>query len=271
MLLTATLSGCYVEVGHENGNGTYTDVHFARGITQFSTQLLVDTSITPIMVAGESAAMVINPEAYTTPRTRSQTRASVVETSYSYLFDNWDCTFGGYTKVSAEKNTTTYSDGFVFVDIELNSKAQDCNVLQNNVRHQLNSNFNYDVTGYYDDVAKRLSSVNAALQGWLEIEYAGKEFRHTNIDLAVGNVSSSELTIAGGSRIKVDNSIYTGSARLVTANNVYIYVGSNHPHDGTVRLSDGSEWVSLAFEASGVWRNDSNGYSYYASWSELGY
>lgn len=266
-----TLTGCYVEVSHEHEAPFDTEVHYDTDIRDFDTQFLVDAAIVPLALSAESAYMVMDPDAYTTPRARNLNRALIIETTYSYLFDDWDCEYGGFTQNEAEASTTSYDDGYTFVDLTLNAKAFDCEVRSNGQLHRVNSDIDYDVTGWYDDWENELSSIDARTTGNAQIQFNGQSIEHSNISMRTNARSATEITLSGDTNVRLDDGWDVEFATLSTRSSVQFYIGATHPHSGEVRLNDGGVTVTLTFEQTGVWREDSNGYGTFWTWSELGF
>lgn len=269
-LTAATLTGCYVEVSHEHEADFDTEVHYSSDLTDFATPLLVDAALIPFSLSAETPNMVIDPDAYTSPR-QAMSKAVITETTYSYLFDDWDCEYGGFTQTNAEAETTSYSDGYTFVELAMNAQAFDCEVRSRGSLHQVNSDVDYDVTGWYDDWQRQVSSLDASLTGNVSIEFNGQLIEHNQISVNTIAISSYDFSMYGSSRVKIDDGFDYEQASLTTLNNVHFYLGDAHPHQGRVKLSDGLDWVILTFEENGLWREDDDGYETYWRWSELGF
>lgn len=186
MCTSLILSGCYVEVSHELEANDDTDSHYSAELDDYSTRFLVDATLIPIALATESGAMVIDPDSYTTPRSRHLTRAAVIETTYAYLFDDWTCDNGGYTETEAEANTTRYDDGYTHVDIWLDAAAHNCETVSLGVSHRINSALSYDVSGWHDDWEARISSLEADLSGWVNVSYDGRYIAYRQLSMQAG-------------------------------------------------------------------------------------
>jgi hypothetical protein len=266
-----TLTGCYVEVSHEHEAYVDTEVTYANNITDYSTKFLVDAALIPFVLTAESPYMVINPDSYTTPRTRNLSRALITETTYAYLFDNWDCDYGGYTQTEAEANTTSYDDGYTFVELFMSANANDCEVVSQGSFHLVNSNVNYDVSGWYDDWEHEVSSMEAELTGSVQIDYNGKFISHSGMNFEGSALSASDFTYDGSSTVVLDDGVDIQQVTMTTRNDVHIYLGMDHPHAGKIRFKQFDYDVTLEFDSQGVTRTDSNSYSRYRTWSELGF
>lgn len=269
LIAAAALTGCYVEVSHELEADYDTDSHYSTELADFSTDFLVDAALIPLALSAESAAMVADPDAYTTPRSRLASRAVIIETTYAYLFDDWDCDYGGYTESEAEASTTSYDDGYTFVDLELNAEAFDCRVYTQGAYHTVNSDLGYDVTGWYDDWENEIDSLNGKVDGWVSVDYDGQYIAHRNLSFSSYAVSGNDIVSEGQSRVELDNGRQTLFADFRTTTDPHLYRSAEKPHYGSVKFSTGSGWVRLSFESSGVWREDSDGYDRFYSWNEL--
>lgn len=267
MFAVASLSSCYVEVVQDDFY-TYSDYH---NVTDFSTRFLVDAALIPLALAAESPRMVIDPDAYTTPRARDLGRAAVIETTYAYLFEDVDCDYGGFTQSEAEADTTSFDDGFTTVELTLNAEAFNCEVESGNRRYTINSDIRYVVNGEYDDWENEISDVDARMTGQAQLEYRDEVISHANISASVFDYSATDFGIQATSRLLLDDGLYIESTDFNTRASVHWYLNDNHPHDGSVRIKDGNDWVSLSFERNGLYREDSSGYRTYWSWSQLGY
>jgi len=127
------------------------------------------------------------------------------------------------------------------------------------------------VTGWYDDWGSKLSSIDGDLTGEVEITFDDYVIRHTSLDLTTNNITSTDFSIEGTSRVYLDDDFDRATANLTTRSTVHWTLGHSHPHQGQIRIKDGSDWVNLTFETSGLWREDSNGGEHFWSWSELGF
>jgi hypothetical protein len=271
MCTAFALTGCYVEVVQEHEAYNDTEVHYTSDVTDFSTQYLVDAALIPLALAAESPYMVINPDAYTSPRVRALTRASVIETTYAYLFDDVDCDYGGFTQTEAEADTTSYDDGYTYVELQMNAKAYDCEVRSRGYLHTVNSDIDYDVTGWYDDWQSQVSSIDAALTGSVQIDYAGYHISHSNLSISVSALTATDFSLRGSSTLLLDDGHDIEQVQYSIPSNVHMTLGDTHPHQGRVRLYDSGDWVELTFETNGLWRSDSDGGNTYYYWSELGF
>ncbi len=269
--LPVALSGCYVEVSQPHVAYTDTEVNYYYDITDMYTKLLVDAALVPIALGMKSPNMIIDPDAYTEPRTRDLSRALVVETSYTYLFENRNCSNGGYTQIDAQADTAAYNDGFKYVDIQLSSDSYNCTVLNQGVYHTINSRLNYDVYGWYDQWKHKISSVDGRLEGDVRVEYSNQLIDHVNIVLDINNLSSTDFLIQASSSLALDSGLDYEVANYSTSKLVHWIQNSSHPHQGKIMLRDGYDWVTLTFESGGLWREDSAYHRSYWTWSELGY
>jgi hypothetical protein len=129
----------------------------------------------------------------------------------------------------------------------------------------------YDVTGWYDDWQRRISSIDASLTGDVSVEFNGQLIEHNQMSVQTIALSSVDFSMYGSSRVKIDDGFDFEQASLTTLNNVHFYLGDAHPHQGKVKISDGLDWVTLTFEENGLWREDDDGYETYWRWSELGF
>jgi hypothetical protein len=266
-----TLTGCYVEVSHEQEAYGDTDVHYSSDIADFNTQILVDAALIPFALTMEAPSMLIDPDSYTTPKARSASRALITETTYAYLFDDSDCDYGGYTQTETEAETTSYDDGYTFVELDMRAQAYDCSVRNKGVIHTINSDIDYDVSGWYDDWEKKISSIDGELEGDVQVYFNGQAISHTNINARISALSSSDYSLKANSRVLIDDGYDIEQAQLSTKHNVHFYIGASHPHQGKIRIADSYDWVELSFENDGLWRQDSAGRNTYWSWSELGF
>ncbi len=271
IVVSATaLTGCYVEVSHDYPD--YYDKEVTQdNVTDFSTQLLVDAALIPYSLAAESPYMVINPDSYTSPRARLLSRALITETTYAYLFDNTECDYGGSTQTEAEADTTSYDDGYTFVDFTMNAQAYNCEINHHNQFHLVNSDINYDVTGWYDDWENEISSIDSSLTGSVNIEFNGKYISHTNVHVDTVALSAQDFSMDGSSSVLLDDGYFIKQVQLTTRSDVHYDLGAAHPHAGNVRFKHSTYWVELKFEPNGVWRTSSNGQERYRSWQELGF
>ena len=268
-----TLTGCYVDVSHQHeDNYDYNDKEVTPyNVTDYATQFLVDAALIPFSLAAESPYMVIDPDAYTTPRARSLSRALITNTTYTYLFDDADCTFGGYTQTEAVADTTSYNDGYTVVEFTMNAQAYNCEVKNRGQFHLVNSDVDYDIVGWYDDWEDKISSIDAALTGNVSIEYNGNFISHSNIDINTQALTSRDFVMDGTSTLLLDDGYYIKQVQLTTRSDVHFNLGAGHPHAGSIRLKHATYWVDLKFEANGLWRTSSNGQERYRTWQELGF
>ncbi|MFQ3229820.1 hypothetical protein [Reinekea sp.] len=265
-----SLMGCYVDVyGEYEPDRYYPPVHHSD-ITDLSTQLIVDAALLPLALAAEAPYQVIDPDSYTSPRSIALTRAHVTETTYAYLFDNVDCAEGGYTQVEAEADTTSYSDGFTYVDIQTAAQAHQCQVWRDRDMATINSNLSYDSVGWYDDIDNKLTSLDSEFKGDFNLSWKNKAIRHQNIKASTVALNFKDFTIDLSSATRLNDGSTSEQSSLVTTRKVHWYLGAKHPHLGEMKFIQGLDWVKLTFEANGVWRQNSQGYANYWSWSELG-
>lgn len=267
MFAVASLSSCYVEVVQDDFYA-HSDYH---DVTDFNTRFLVDAALIPLALAAESPHMVIDPDAYTTPHARELSRAAVIETTYAYLFEDLDCDYGGFTQSEAEANTTSFDDGFTSVELTLNADAFNCEVESGNRIYTINSDIRYNVDGEYDDWESELSDIEAGMSGEAQLEYRDQLISHSNISASVFDYSATDFGIQANSRLLLDDGLYIESTDFNTHSSVHWYLYDDHPHNGSVRIKDGNDWVTLSFERNGLYREDSSGYRTYWSWSQLGY
>lgn len=269
LLTVITLSGCYVEVGPYPSAYYDTEVNYNTDITDFSTDYLVLTALTPLALGMEAPEMIADPDDYTEPR--SAQRAVVTETTYSYLYDDWYCSGGGYTEIEAEADTTSYSDGFTYVDIQLASESRNCTGWSNGTAYTVNSSLFYDVYGWYDDWDNQIDSVNGTLSGELVTSFSGKAIDYSRLSVSVNDISATDYALSVNADLSLDYDWDFETASLVTSQTVHWYRFDSHPHQGKVRISNGQGWVTLTFDSYGVWRDDSAYHASYYSWYELGY
>jgi len=271
LLATVALSGCYVEVVPQVTPHIIVTDSSTADLRSFSTAFLLDSALIPFALSNESPYMIIAPDSYTTPRARTLTRALIEQTTYAYLFDDWDCDAGGYTQTEAEAETTVYDDGYTFVDFSMNAQAKDCAVRQDGQLHWVNSNLDYNVTGMYDDWAGEIRSINGRLKGQVEIESADGLMRHRLVNVQLNNLTGTDFIMTGSSSVLIDDGYARTSADLTTRATVHWALGETFPHQGQVRLRNNSSWVDLTFESTGLWRDNSSGSSSFWLWSELGF
>lgn len=268
-LSALSLTGCYVEVSTQYSDSFSTSSSYTADVTEFNTQVILDATLIPFALAAESPYMVLNPDTYTTPRSRDIARSFVVETTYAYLFDNWLCAFGGETQAVAEADTTTYSDGFTFVDFFMNAQANQCQVEKNGDLHLVNSNLTYDLNGWVDDWSNKINSIDGSLTGQVQVEYRGHIIKHSSLNLSIDNVSATDFLVHGNGRTLIDDGYKYGTADLKTLQTVHWYLNANHPHLGKVRLQQGYHWVDLTFDSLGFWYENSRYQSSYWFWSNV--
>lgn len=264
-----SLMGCYVDVYSEYETD-YPSVNYSD-ITDMRTQLIIDTALLPIALAAEAPYQVIDPDAYTSPRSLAMARAHVTETTYAYLFDNVDCAVSGYTQVESKADTTSYSDGYTYVDIQTSAQAHQCQVWRGRDLATINSDLSYDSTGWYDDIDNKLTRIDGELNGEINLSWNNKVITHRNIQSTIEALNYNDFIIELSSSAKLDDGINIEHSSLVTSRPVHWYLGAQHPHQGEMKFIQGLDWVKLTFEANGLWRQDSQGYAYFWSWSELGY
>jgi hypothetical protein len=266
-----SLMGCYVDVyGEYESDSYYPPVDYSD-ITDLRTQFIVDSALLPLALAAEAPYQVIDPDSYTTPRSRALSRAHVTETTYAYLFDNVDCAEGGYTQVEAEADTTSYSDGYTYVDIQTSAQAHQCQVWRGRDLATINSNLSYDSTGWYDDIENKITSLDSTLKGDISLSWKNKTIRHQNLKARISALNYKDFTIDLSSATRLNDGTNSEQSSLATTRKVHWYLGAKHPHLGEMKFIQGLDWVKLTFEADGLWRQNSGGYSNYWSWSELGY
>lgn len=263
------LSSCYVEVGPYASAYYDTEVNYNTDITDFDTDYLVLAALTPLALGMESTDMLTDPDAYTTPRSNS--RATVIETTYAYLYDDWYCDGGGYTEIESEADTTSYDDGYTYVDLQLSSEAHHCTGWSQGTAYTVNSDLFYDVYGWYDDWEREISAINTHLTGEIIVSYGNKAIDHSHLDLDLSEISATDFGITVDSDLGLDIGYDFETASMTTDSLVHWYRYDDHPHQGQIRIQDGYDWITLTFDAYGVQREDSTwNYSYW-SWSELGY
>jgi len=270
-LATVVLSGCYVEVVPQVAPHFIATDTSAADLHGFSTAFLLDTALIPFALSSESPYMIIDPDRYTTPRARAITRALIEQTTYAYLFDDWDCDAGGYTQTEAEADTTAYDDGYTFVDFSMNAQAKDCAVRKDGQLHWVNSNLDYNTTGWYDDWAGEISSINGRLEGQVQIDFADGLMRHRLVNVQLNNLTGTDFIMTGSSSVLIDDGYARTSADLTTPETIHWALGETFPYQGQVRLRNNSSWVDLTFESTGLWRETSSGSSGFWFWSELGF
>lgn len=269
LIAALTLTGCYVEVSHELEADYDTDSHYSPELADFSTGFLVEAALIPVALSAETAGMVANPDSYTTPRSRTTSRAVIIETTYAYLFDDWDCDYGGYTETEAEASTTSYDDGYTHVDLWLTAQAYGCKVYSQGEYQTLNSNLSYDVNGIWDDWENKISSLDGHLSGRISTQYNGYFIEHRSLNFAAYAVSGNDIANRGQSRVELDDGDQVIMADFRTVTDTHMYRTASRPHYGTVKFSNAEGWVKLSFETGGVWRQDSAGFDRYYHWSDL--
>lgn len=270
VLSMLVLSGCYVEVGPYPSTYYDTEVNYYTDITDFDTDYLVLAALTPLALGMEAPEMIADPDDYTTPRT-TVTRATVIETTYAYLYDDWNCDAGGYTEIETEADTTSYDDGYTFVEVEFSSAAHNCTGWSNGTRYTVNSDLYYDVYGWYDDWENEIDTVDARLTGEIVTSFYDEAIDHSHLEVNLNEITSNDFAISVESDLALDTGYDFETAELTTDSTVHWYRYDDHPHQGVIRISDGFDWVTLTFDSYGVWRNDSSWNDRYYSWSELGY
>ncbi|MBU2862836.1 hypothetical protein KO489_03180 [Reinekea forsetii] len=265
-----SLMGCYVEVYSDYED----DYHYEPSpytIADMRTSFLVEAAITPVALAAEAPYQVIDPDEYTSPRSRMQSRAHVTDTTYAYLFDNVECAEGGSTQVEAEAETTSYSDGYTYVDIQTSAQANHCQVWQNSELVTINSDLSYDTTGWYDDYENELSRIDGQLGGQFNLKWHSKQIELVNISSTITEINATDFKIDLKASAKLDDGFSVQRPTLTTTQKVHWYLGAKHPHLGEMKFISGLHWVSLKFEEQGVWRENSQGRSNFWTWTELGY
>lgn len=271
LLATLALTGCYVEVVPQVRPYMLITDHNSIDLRRYSTAFLVEAALIPFALGSASPAMLIDPDSVTTPQGRALNRALIERTSYAYLFDDRDCDAGGYTQTEAEADTTRYDDGYTFVDLNLNAQAKDCALRSGGQLHWVNSDLNYNLSGWHDDWAGAISSITARLDGQVQIETTDSLIQHRLVNVQLDNLTSTDFLLTGSSAVWLDDGFGQSDADLTTEAAVHWALGHSFPHQGQVRLQNNSSWVDLKFATTGLWRETSSGGSHFWLWSELGF
>jgi hypothetical protein len=258
-----------VEVGPYPSAYYDTEVNYTTDITDFNTDYLVLVALTPLALGMEAPEMIADPDTYTAPR--NVQRAIVTDTSYSYLYDNWSCDGSGYTQIEAEADTTSYSDGFTYVDIIMRSESHNCTGWSNGTAYTINSNLLYDVYGWYDDWENTIDSVNGSLTGDLISSFSNSAIEYNSLNISAEDISASDFSLTVSADLALDYDWDFETPSLETNQAVHWYRFDSHPHQGSMTIVNGYHWVTLTFDSYGVWREDSAYHSSYFSWNELGY
>lgn len=258
------LSGCTVAVSPISY-----DTQSPAQISDFATATLLEAVLVPLGLAAESPAMVIQPEAYLSPASRARAAVHVIETSYGYLFDSSACALGGYTQTEAEAQTTDYSDGYRLVDLWLNAAAYDCQTTAAVGDFRTTSDVRFTVSGWFDDWANQLYSMDAKVSGEVAVNSPNWEVQHRNMIANVTALSPWLISITAESDLTLKDFWDRLDAELSTLSDIGFALGASHPRSGAVKLRANGSWVILSFEDEGLWRTDSKQQQSYWRWSEL--
>lgn len=270
-LLSTVLSGCYVEVVHEHEADDNRDVTYAS-VSDFRTRFLIDNVLMPYALAAETPYMLSFPEEYTSPRARSLVaNADITDTTYSFLRQDVDCDLGGYTEIDAEAETTTYSNGYTYVDLFMRSDSKSCQVMQKATETTINSQLSFDVTGYYDDWRNSVHSLNATVDGSLRLANSKGQANFTGLFLQVRESTSTSFLVNGRANVWLDDRYVATGTTLTTTRDIQWTLGATTPRGGSIKLTDGLDWVEFHFDSQGAWRKQRNGYDSYWTWQELGF
>lgn len=270
-LLSTVLSGCYVEVVHEHEAGNNKDVTYAS-VSDFRTRFLIDNVLTPYALAAETPYMLIDPEQYTSPRARSLVgNAVVTDTTYSFLRQDVNCDLGGYTTIDAEADTTTYSNGYTYVDLFMRSDSKNCRVMQKATETTINSQLTFDVKGWYDDWRNSVNTLTASVNGSLRLNSNRGQANFTGLTMNMRDSTATSFLISGRANVWLDDRAFATGTTLTTPREVQWTLGSPTPRGGSIRFTDGLDWVEFTFDSQGAWRRQRNGYDSYWTWRELGF
>lgn len=264
-LFVAVLSGC-----HESVTYSYEHEDATQSIADFETEFLVHTALTPYALTATSIDMIANPDAFLTPRSRSLTRHHVpVETTSTYLLDSGPCDFGGETRLEATGETETYEDSTTFISMDAIASADACQTQNWQGYVTLDSRLEFDVMGWYDDLAGKIMSLEGVMTGHIRLTGDRTDVKFSHVDSDIIELSATDFRIHTDASVWMDDGWLAKSASLSTPQGVHWYQGDSFPHAGKVRLSGHRDWVELSFSSSGVSRNDSRGNRQYWSWSSL--
>lgn len=268
--VTTVLAGChdYVTATHEHEADYDTEVTYS--VDRFETEFLVRNALVPYALMATGIDMVADPDAFLAPRSRLLQRHHVpIETTSTYLFDSGPCEFGGNTAIEATGTTETYDDAMTFVSMDVNASANDCKTRNWQGYVTLNSQLEFDVTGWYDDRLDEIASLDGSMGGSLRLKGDRTDVKFANIDSQIIELSATDFRIQAQSSLWLDDGWLAKSASLTTPQGVHWYQGDRYPHAGRVRIAGYKGWVELTFSETGVSRNDSRGNRQYWSWSSL--
>lgn len=268
--VSTVLAGCHdlVTTTHEHEADYDTEVTYS--IDRFGTEFLVRNALVPYALMATGIDMVADPDAFLTPRSRLlQRHHAPIETTSTYLFDSGLCEFGGSTAIEASGTTETYDDAMTFVSMDVNASANACKTQNWQGYVTLDSQLEFDVTGWYDDRLNEIASLEGSMTGSARLKGDRTDVKFGNIDSRIIELSATDFRIQTQSSLWLNDGWLAKSASLTTPQGVHWYQGDRYPHAGKVRIVGYKGWVELTFSANGVSRNDSRGNRQYWSWSSL--
>lgn len=269
LALAAALTGCHIEVvEHYPPSNSHDPAPFPAELTDFDPEYLALSALVGIDLIMVTPNMVANPNAYTEPRARHMARGELIREEYQYLFDSWDCDYGGTTRVEAEADLYEYDSGYRFVDLQLNSRATSCRVPVSGGYQTMTSTLDYQVEGWYDLWEQEVTETEATLTGNARLSGTPIDVRYDSMNFEIVGLGSDDFSILGEAQITLDDFDVLETDFHVTSA-VHRYGSERYPHAGSVRWTDHSEWVELTFESDGFWYDDHKGLSYWISWTAL--
>jgi hypothetical protein len=264
---SALLAGCYVEVGPDHPDDISDP---PPSVSRYSTEFLTRAALLAPSLAAESIEMVADPQGFLQPRQRSQSRSlDPIETTWTELFDTAPCRYSGTTTLDATGETETYADDMIWVRISAGVLADRCRTDTWLGVATIDSRLNYDVTGWYDEFRRAITSLDGELTGRFRITGSHRDISLSQIDSRIVELSSRTFDIRTRADLWLDNGWLSRNASLSTPSAVHWYRGDAFPYRGRMRISDRNGWVELTFSDSGVSRDDSRGYREYLSWRSL--
>lgn len=270
LAMSLALSGCYVDVTEVPEHEADYDTEVTDSVADYSTSFLTRTALVPYALTGVSIEMVADPDAFLTPSSRGLARSHLpVESTETYLFEDGPCDFGGNTGIEANGTTDTYSDGMTFVTMAVTATATACGTRNWLGDITLDSQLDYDVNGWYDDVLHRIDSLEGHLTGHVRMRGDYKDINIAGLRGDILELSSTDFRIDTEASLWLDDGWVDRNADLVTDRSVHWYRGDRYPHAGRVRIEGFRGWVLLTFSDGGVSRTDSDGYREYRSWASF--
>lgn len=270
LLGVAALSGCHVTVTETPGHGTDHPSAGTPSVAHFDTGFLVRHALVPYALTAGAIDMIADPEGFLSPRSRTQTRHHLpVETTSTYLFASGPCDFGGATRLEAQGETETYTDAMTFVSMDVIARADECELWSREGYVTLNGRLDYRVSGWHDDLADQIASLDGRMTGYLRLNRDLGDVNYSGMVADIIELSATDFHIDASAGLWLDDGWQAGNATLDTSRGVHWARGDRFPHAGTVKLTGVRGWVELRFSDSGVRRDDSLGNRQYWTWSSL--